>query len=306
MFCHQCGAALAAVDRFCTHCGCSQYERDDVVADGGEELFYKVMIGPKNQDYYLKHFAHFDDEGHAGITWNWPAFLFTQFWFLYRKMWGYAALYFVVPYIAAIPLGVVSALGNEKATIVAYAVWVLILVFGPPLYANALYYRHCRKKIESARNSSGDVQRQLGELAARGGTSRAVWLVLLLIVPFIVGILAAIALPAYQDHSVRVKLTGDVAFGMRAAQSIGNYYSRYEQFPENLSQAGFRETLPGSISSVRIETSGLVHLGIVGSGDKPIGTLLLVPSWGADDRISWRCASEDIDDKLLPKQCRKR
>lgn len=38
---------------------------------------YKAVIGPKNQEYYLRHFERFDAAGKAGATWNWSAALFA-------------------------------------------------------------------------------------------------------------------------------------------------------------------------------------------------------------------------------------
>lgn len=53
---------------------------------------------------------------------------------------------------------------------------VLALLFGPPLVANALYYRHCRKLIDEVKTRQPDYLLQIEELEQRGGVaSRRSW-----------------------------------------------------------------------------------------------------------------------------------
>ena len=41
--------------------------------------------------YYQRAYAQFDSGG-SRVFWNWPAFLFGAFWYLYRGMWAKALL----------------------------------------------------------------------------------------------------------------------------------------------------------------------------------------------------------------------
>ena len=63
-------------------------------------------------------------------------------------------------------------------------------------------------------------------------------LIELMIVIAIVGILAAIALPAYQDYIVRSKMSEPMAALAEAKTSIAEYYSSQGSWPEDAARAG--------------------------------------------------------------------
>jgi len=277
-----------------------------------EEEFYKAVIGPKNQDYYLSRFARFDEAGKAGITWHWSALFVTFYWLLYRKMWLNAFLYFIAPYVIMIPVGIVAAIvgasgGGDSILAVGNLLFLGAVFLLPPLFANALYYRHCKKKIAEVRASTGEVQRQLGELTGKGGTSGVIIIFILAFVFIaILGILAAIAIPAYQDYTTRARTVEGAAVGKSVADAVANYYYSHQVVPSSLSQAGYVPSPSPAIRSVEVDgDSGVVSVIMAGS---PIEgkALLLTPSIDANNRIVWKCASKDIPDKFLPHHCRQK
>jgi len=315
MFCPKCGNSNDDSAKFCSGCGgaLSQPVKDtslpekeiDVHSDPDE--FYKAVIGPKNQDYYLSHFARFDRHGKAGASWHWPAFFVSFYWFLYRKMWLNALIYLFLPYFIMIPLGIAAATGKSADLVMDIGyVLVLIAIFVlPPIYANALYYKHCKKKIVEARSSSRNLQRQLGELSGKGGTSNVV-LIFVIVFAFIVfiGIFAAIALPAYQDYTTRARLAEAVTVGRNAADSVTDYYNQYQEIPSSLEQTSFSTPIPRSVRELSVDSkNGTV---IVTMASSPISgkTFLLVPFLNENKQIIWRCMSEEIQEKYMPQQCR--
>lgn len=202
MFCSQCGNSVDASAKFCSSCGSAipRIEQSTPTesfrtktSDDLEEV-YKAVIGPKNQDFYLLHFRRFDSAREAGSTWHWPALFFPILWSLYRKMWGSALIYYVL-YFIAFQIAKESANISEIGSLF-YVIYLLCLFFIPPVFANALYYNHCKKKIAKVQSSSNDRQRQLKELSVIGGTvSNAVISVLAAI--FFLIVLAALAIPAF-------------------------------------------------------------------------------------------------------------
>lgn len=98
----------------------------------------------------MELFARFDEnEGAYVISWNWPAFFLTAWWFFYRKLYVWA--------LVSIGAGIlVSALAP-----------ILTLPFhiGIGVSANFLYYRHAKKKIHKLRMESptGDIGPTLSE-----------------------------------------------------------------------------------------------------------------------------------------------
>jgi len=233
MFCSQCGKPVAGSAKYCVSCGS---ELDHASAQSGalplaqvssamSDVFFRAVVGPKNQGGYLRHFSRFEAQGKCGISWHWPAFFVTFYWLLYRKMWLNALIYFILPYLVMIPVGLGSVLlgdaaGEAVAGLVYFAYFVGMLIL-PPIYANALYYRHCKKKIAEVCSLPGDTPRQLGELSAKGGTSNALLIVfLLLLFVALIGILAAIAIPAYQDYTTRARRVDATSAGSDVAKSV--------------------------------------------------------------------------------------
>ena len=75
-------------------------------------------------------------------------------------------------------------------------------------------------------------------------------LIELMIVVAIVGILAAIALPAYQDYTVRAKVSEGIARLDEAKTSVAEYYSSNSAFPAGAATAGFNTLAAGFVSNV--------------------------------------------------------
>ena len=315
MFCPQCGNSNDISAKFCSGCGFTlpQIGQEAPNAHAGtkassnQEEFYKAAIGPKNQSYYLSIFQRFENDGKAGVSWHWPAFFITFYWLLYRKMWRNALIYFFLPYLVMIPLVIIGAMAGNAANAVigfGYFLYLVGIFLLPPLYANTLYYQHCNKKIIEAKASSHDMQRQLGELSGKGGTSN-VALIIVLVFAFIaaIGILAAIAIPAYQDYTTRARLAEAASVGNSAAESIAQYYYQHQAVPSSLDVAGFTASLPSSVKNIAVDSqNGIVSITMATA---PIEgkELLLVPSLDTNNQITWKCMSLEIPDKYLPRQC---
>jgi Tfp pilus assembly major pilin PilA len=318
MYCEKCGKLNDDTDTFCAACGSAlpqavidvQLAPAAVAVPVDPEAHYKAVIGPKNQDYYLRYFLRFDGKGSIGASWHWPAFFVSFYWLLYRKMWLGAFLYFVLAYIAPIPLVLAANMAGDSAAIgIVVAVALLLLLIAtylvPPIYANALYYKLCKNKIANAISSSPDLKLQIGELSKKGGTSIAPWIFLLIgaVLGFI-GIVAAIALPVYQDYTTRARLVAAVDLGKSAADSVVGYFYKNQQIPSTLQQAGF--AAPASTTVKEISVNGQNGVVTVTMADEPISgkSFLWVPSVDSDKKIIWTCMSQEIPDKYLPRQCR--
>ncbi|OIR17860.1 fimbrial protein precursor [mine drainage metagenome] len=318
MFCPNCGNSNDNTAKFCSGCGSalpkSVKEESPTQAEinvpNNPDEFYKAIVDPKNQDYYLSQFSRFDSNGKVSASWHWPAFFVTFYWLLYRKMWLNAIIYFFLPYFVMIPLGVTGAVAGDSAGIVIGIGYILFLIATfllPPMYADALYYKHCKKRIAEASVSSQNLERRLGELSGKGGTS-SVALIFVLIFAFIafIGILAAIAIPAYQDYTTRARMVGAVALGSNAADSVASYYYQHQEVPSSLEQAGFATPISPAVKGLSVNSeNGTV---IVTMSSPPIigKTLLFVPTLDSNKKIVWTCMSQEIQDKYLPQQCRQK
>ena len=163
------------------------------VPDSGVMGLYKAIIGEKNTNYYLTKFEQFDHQG-PGLkaSWNWPAFVFGGMWALYRKMYGWFFALWGVAFVE-------TFLAKAGAFGYMYMIYLTAHV-AIGIYANSIYHGHVRKKIAAAQSTIHDEPKLLAYLRDRGGVSTIV--LLFGLVP-IVGILAAIAIPAYNDSQQR-------------------------------------------------------------------------------------------------------
>lgn len=164
-----------------------------------QEDFYRAAVGPQGEDFYLDYFARADSAGKMLPSWNWPAFLFGGFWTLYRKMY----LWFFV-FWGVIILSRIFERGG--------AVWPSIIVsagasIGFAVYANALYHKRVLQRIAAATTTNRDQSRVLARLRSQGGVSGLLPSVLIGLP--VIGIIAAIAIPAYRGHTMRAEQPPD-------------------------------------------------------------------------------------------------
>lgn len=126
-----------------------------------------------------------------------------------------------------------------------------------------------------------------------------------IVVIAMIGILAAIALPAYQEYTVRAKMVEAVTAGRQAAAAVDNFYQANKLIPKTVEEAGF--VLPPDVTSVQSinvdQNNGtvLIRVAIPPHAGKAI---LLVPSLDANKQVVWRCRSREINAALLPQDCR--
>jgi type IV pilus assembly protein PilA len=129
-------------------------------------------------------------------------------------------------------------------------------------------------------------------------------LIELMIVVAIIGILAAVALPAYQDYTVRAKVT-ELLVDLGGAR-IG-ISEQFQNNPSNTACAGGGITIPvvGKIATVTVRDDGTVI--ITGStASTSVGqavTITWTPTYStATGTITWNCGG--VPTKFLPATCR--
>ena len=119
----------------------------------------------------------------------------------------------------------------------------------------------------------------------------------------VIGILAAIALPAYQDYTLRAKVYGAHTFAKQAASDVTAYVQAKQTLPASLSDAGFKLALPRDVQSMEIDERGTIT--IVMGGARPIdGKAFAMRGTGSGRSISFRCEAVDLPERYLPKECR--
>lgn len=129
-------------------------------------------------------------------------------------------------------------------------------------------------------------------------------LIELMIVVAIIGILAAIAIPAYQDYTKRARVTEGLSLASAAKTAVSEFYASNNAFPTSNASAGLSATIQGNaVSSVVVGTSGVITVTYNSLVDAASNTLTLTPS-ASNGAIAWKCAAGTIATNWLPSNCR--
>ena len=134
-------------------------------------------------------------------------------------------------------------------------------------------------------------------------------LIELMIVVAIIAILAAIAIPAYQDYLIRAQVTEGISLASGAKSAVWDYVSNTGKYPTNNASAGLapKAEIKGNyVSSVDV-TGGKISVAFQGTkANKAIQNALFVLSPTTQGgSILWSCTPSTLAGKYLPTSCRK-
>lgn len=119
-----------------------------------------------------------------------------------------------------------------------------------------------------------------------------------LIAVAVIGILAAIAIPAYQDYKVRAEVSVAYANAKTARDALAAHYAKTQTVPDSLKEVGIKpEQADGSTLELDSDNMTLTVM-------TPHGELILTPSDEGDGKISWACEhSIELSSKQVPLEC---
>ncbi|MEV8520108.1 pilin [Dyella marensis] len=137
-------------------------------------------------------------------------------------------------------------------------------------------------------------------------------LIELMIVVAIIAILAAIAIPAYQDYLIRSQVSEGAVLSDGAKTAMGEFYSNTGRFPPANQSAGLAKnvSIVGKyVASIDVgATQGQIQakFNTTTANSKIQGKVLAFSAVTNTGSISWVCKTNNtnIDPKYLPTACR--
>lgn len=194
IYCQKCGSKNSNNAKFCTNCGNKLITIEDSIKHTTENIkdviknneTYKsftdtsydenyradfdnrdmINFIQKNAKYYILKFKEMQ-ESYKTTSWNWPAFFFSSWWFLYRKMYA-------IGFGIIIASSIIATIIPQVSLIVGIATSII-----SGLYGNTIYLKHIQKQLDSLGNVEEDLKERL--ILSKGGVNIVIPIILAII-----------------------------------------------------------------------------------------------------------------------------
>jgi type IV pilus assembly protein PilA len=118
-------------------------------------------------------------------------------------------------------------------------------------------------------------------------------LIELMIVIAIIGILAAIAIPAYQNYTIRAQVTEGLTLADGWKTAIAEYYANRGSWPTQANLPGTSVSVGKYETGVTVTTGGVITITYGNQANAKLATqtLSMVPYTNSNNDVLWQCGS---------------
>lgn len=128
-------------------------------------------------------------------------------------------------------------------------------------------------------------------------------LIELMIVVAIIGVLATLAIPAYQNYMIRSRVSEALTFAETAKTSVSEtMMTNGGNAPTSNEEAGYQFAgATDNVTNVSIGAGGMITVTTTeNAGD---GTFVMLPTYH-DGQVTWVCHRDSLPARYLPQNCR--
>ena len=142
---------------------------------------------------------------------------------------------------------------------------------------------------------------------------RGFTLIELMIVVAIIGILAAIAIPQYQDYTIRARVSEAVNLASAAKTAVAEYFNTNRVMPTTNDSAGYTGPVTSIVAGISVAAAANASVGTITvtlSNNTKLGNAaggsITLTGTGENESVNWTCSASGGTNiqRYVPANCR--